>query len=62
MMRREFILGVGAGTLWPAVARGQRPPMPVIGYVSALSPQPNFHLLEIMRRSLADGGFSKGAT
>jgi hypothetical protein len=61
--RREFItlLG-GAAVSWPLAARAQQPAMPVIGYVSALSPQPNLYLLEIMRRSLAEAGFVEGRT
>jgi putative ABC transport system substrate-binding protein len=61
--RRDFItlLG-GAAVSWPLKARAQQPAMPVIGYVSALSPQPNLYLLEIMRRSLAEAGFVEGRT
>jgi putative ABC transport system substrate-binding protein len=61
--RRDFItlLG-GAAVSWPLAARAQQPAMPVIGYVSALSPQPNLYLLEIMRRSLAEAGFVEGRT
>jgi putative tryptophan/tyrosine transport system substrate-binding protein len=63
MRRREFIalLG-GAEAGWPLAARAQQPVMPVIGYISALSPQTNLHLLTIMRRSLAEAGFVEGRT
>ena len=63
MRRRTFIalLG-GAAAAWPLAARAQQPAMPVIGYVSALSPQPNLYLLEVMRRSLAEAGFVEGRT
>ena len=61
--RREFIaLLSGTTAMWPLAARAQQPAMPVIGYVSALSPQPNLYLLEIMRRSLAEAGFVEGRT
>ena len=35
MRRREFIAGLGSAAVWPAVARGQQPGMPVIGYLSS---------------------------
>jgi putative ABC transport system substrate-binding protein len=35
--RRTFIAGLGSTAVWPAVARGQQPGMPVIGYLSSQS-------------------------
>jgi putative ABC transport system substrate-binding protein len=61
--RRECITLIGAAAAaWPFEARAQQPAMPVIGYISALSPQTNLHLLTIMRRSLAEAGFVEGRT
>jgi putative ABC transport system substrate-binding protein len=61
MRRREFIgLVGGAAAAWPLAARAQRPSMPVIGYLSARTPEDSVEVLAASRRGLAEIGFVEG--
>ena len=63
MRRREFItlLG-GAAVAWPLAARSQQAAMPLVGYLSGLSPTATPTYLAAFRQGLDAGGYGEGRT
>jgi len=61
MRRRDFIKGVaGSAITWPLTARAQQPAMPVIGWLSSLTPEGGKPNLAAFRKALADSGYVEG--
>jgi ABC-type uncharacterized transport system substrate-binding protein len=61
-MRRRDVLSLlgGAAASWPQVLCAQQASIPLIGYLSARSPEDTAHLLEAVRRGLGEQGFVEG--
>jgi len=60
MRRREFIAGLGGAVAWPLVASAQQPAMPIIGFMSARSPEDTVEVLKAFHNGLEQSGFIDG--
>jgi len=58
--RREFIALGGAAATWPLAAHGQKPAMPVIGFLEIRSPETITERLRAFRRGLKETGYVEG--
>src|SRR5262245_35201151 len=58
--RRAFIAALGGAAAWPVVARAQQAAMPVIGFMSARSPDDTVQVLKAFHIGLEQGGFIDG--
>ena len=60
MKRRDFIALVGSATTWPLVARTQKAPMAVVGFLGAPAAQPYERYAAAIRQGLTEAGFIEG--
>jgi putative ABC transport system substrate-binding protein len=60
MKRREFISLLIGAVAWPLVARAQQRAFPVVGLLSARSPDVDTPLIAVIRRGLNEAGFVEG--
>jgi putative tryptophan/tyrosine transport system substrate-binding protein len=59
--RRELISLLGGAAAWPLAVHAQQPSMPIIGFMSARSPEDSVNVLRAFHKGLKDeGGFADG--
>ena len=58
--RREFIAAPGGAATWPLAAKAQQRVLPVVGYVSVVSPEAATEREVAFRQGLGEAGYSEG--
>jgi putative ABC transport system substrate-binding protein len=60
MRRREFVKGIVGSAVWPLAANAQPSNRPVVGFLSARSATESQHLVDALRKGLAEYGIIEG--
>ena len=61
MRRRDLVSFVGSAAFaWPAAVRTQQPTLPVVGFLSAVSPGPFVQRMAAFHQGLGDAGYVEG--
>jgi putative ABC transport system substrate-binding protein len=60
MRRREFMAVLGGAVAWPLAAHAQQPAMPVVGYLTAGTPETGANAVTAFRKGLSETGFVEG--
>ena len=58
--RRQVIAGFAGAAVWPLAAHGQQSRLPVIGYLTAGSPEAFVHVVSAFRAGLSETGYVEG--
>src|SRR5262249_2066443 len=60
LQRRDFITLLGGAAAWPLAARGRRPAVAVVGFLSSRSAEDSARSVTAFRQALAEAGYVEG--